>query len=96
MSETTWIAPTYATALRATGLALEPNGPALCPCGRRTNADMLTDVRAVPAETRAAWGLRGDFACDACRERAFITGAVTRRDFFAALGAPDATLERLA
>lgn len=95
MEETTWTAPTYAEALRASGLALEPNGPALCPCGRRTTADMLTDVRQVPEETRAAWGLRGGFACDACRQRLFRAGAVTRRDFYAALGAPEETLERL-
>lgn len=92
---TAWTAPTYATALVELGLALEPNGPALCPCGRRTNADMLTDLRQVPEATRAAWGFGGTFGCDACRERAFREGRVTRRDFYAALGAPPEVLERL-
>jgi hypothetical protein len=91
-----WIAPTYALALEFSDLALELNASVLCPCcGRRTNADMLIDLRGVPSETRATWGIAGAFCCDACRERAFREGRVARVDFYRELGAPPDLLERL-
>jgi hypothetical protein len=72
------------------------NPVARCPCGRETNADMLVDVRPVPATVKAKIGHPdAEYLCDGCRERLFREGHVTREVFFSHLGAPPAVLERI-
>jgi hypothetical protein len=63
------------------------NGPARCSCGRLTTADMILDLRGLPAQQRGALKL-AELACDSCRERAYLHGA-DRVGVFIALGAPE-------
>jgi len=52
-----------------------------CACGRQVNADMMRQL--------------GDaFICDACLERKFRTGELTREDYALAVGAPDAVVTK--
>ena len=62
---------------------------AICACGKKTTADMLTDIRSLPAAIRQAAQLPEglDFACDGCLETVFREGRVTHHEFYAALGA---------
>lgn len=99
---------TAPTGQLAPGVQLAPSAPSApvtpvvtnplvrCGCGRRTNADMLVDIRALSAATLAAIGLTGHaFICDGCSSRLFRTGTITRIAFYTALGAPAAVLQRL-
>lgn len=66
-----------------------------CGCGRRTNADMLVDIRALSTDTLTTLGLAGvAFICDGCRSRLFRTGKITPLSFYSQLGAPAAVLAR--
>jgi hypothetical protein len=68
------------------------NPPARCPiCRRTTHADMLLDVRALPSALRG----EADYACDGCRERWLMTGAITHMQLYRSLGAPPEVLDRV-
>lgn len=75
----------------AEGLSNNPTVTAPC-CGRKTSADMLTDVRALPSEVRLGGAL---YMCDACRERIFADGIMTRSEFYALFDPPPAFVDRL-
>lgn len=87
-----WMAPTMKDALGGEG-----NPLVTCACGRRTNADMLVDLRGLPPGLRARAQERAgqEFACDACRSRAIRLRRVTREEVMRALGAPPEVLERI-
>jgi len=73
------------------------NPAARCPCGRRTTADMLVDLRSLPPGYLSKCGIAAawDFACDACRGRWYTLGLVDRVDMARQLGAPEAVLARI-
>lgn len=72
----TWRLPTYKDRFGIVG-----NPMIDCPrCGRSVPADMLIDITPLNGSD--------DFWCDACRERAYATGEVTREDLHQRLGAP--------
>jgi len=76
----------------------EPENPLCpCPCGRRQQADMMTDVSAVPPTTRKAWGLvpDADFVCDGCLNGIHLRGFATREEILEVLGAPAALLRHV-
>lgn len=91
-----WYPPTKLDALRTTGVTVAAGaGPLiLCVCGRSQSADMMVDVRAVPAEIRRHFG-GADFVCDACRERERCSGRVMASVLARHLGAPPALVARL-
>lgn len=60
---------------------LEDNPLVQCLCGRIVNADMMR-------------ALNGGFACDACHDLLFKTGAVTAEEFALSQGAPAEVVER--
>lgn len=77
-----WHLPTYKERF-----AIEGNPSVPCPrCGRSTPADMLVDVTPLNGSD--------DYWCDACRERAYATGEVTREALHVAHGAPAAVVTR--
>lgn len=83
-----WMAPTFRDTLPP-----DAGNPIVqCPCGRRTNADMLSDVRALP-HGHPMRQAGEDFICDGCRERHHESGAVARDAFVRALGAPPDVVE---
>lgn len=67
-------------------LNIEDNPLMACACGRVTNADMLIDVRPLPAAVRG----QAERLCDACCETIFRKKIMTRAAFCTALGAPPA------
>jgi hypothetical protein len=81
-----WVLPTYKHVQR-----LADNPVVKCGCGRITNADMMLDVRALPATLRG----QHEFVCDACRERWIMEGRISREGLYRALGAPDTVLARM-
>jgi hypothetical protein len=92
------LAATRATARPPAGIEDDDNPLVRCGCGRRTNADMLTDLRPLPDAMRSALGFAdADFICDACRERAlFLEARMDPAQFLLALGAPLEVIERAA
>lgn len=103
-----WKAPTLHTHLaadpgarthaRVVELTESGNHSCICDCcGRTTAADMLVDVRALPAGIRKQVGLEADadFVCDGCRERWFREARIPRAVFWQALGAPADTIARI-
>jgi len=81
-----WVLPTYRAVRR-----LATNPLVRCGCGRRTNADMMLDVRALPTTIRGT----SEFVCDGCRERWVLEGKISREALYRALGAPDTVLQKI-
>lgn len=74
--------------------------PARCICGRMVPADMMVDVRALPAGLRTGHG-RGerrtqavDHLCDACRARMVAERRIGHAALAQALGAPAAVVAK--
>jgi hypothetical protein len=106
MAPATWLAPTMKDYLRTATEEkraelivqeyAEDNHLVRCPgCGRFVTADMLLDVRPLPATARAKVRHEHDWACDACRETWFRERRATRREVFQHLGAPAHVLTRI-
>lgn len=92
-----WLPRTLLDVLRAGGLAMADANPAArCGCGRVTAADMLVDVRPLPAAARAAIPHGDDYACDGCTARMRRATSMPRAQFAQYLGAPAAHVARLA
>jgi hypothetical protein len=94
-----WKAKTMVDALSTLADVRSANPLAQCQCGRRTNADMMLDLRPLPPSIRkevVAVGHVADFACDACSERWFRTGVVSRVEVFTSLGAPPEVMAKIA
>jgi hypothetical protein len=71
-----------------------PNNPTVrapC-CGRKTSADMLVDVSGLPSEVRPQAAV---YMCDACRERVFADGVMTREEFYSMYDPPAAAVARI-
>lgn len=73
------------------GLEFNPIVQADC-CPRQVPADMLIDASMQPMEIRR----RGElFHCHVCRERLFMSGRVTREEYFARHNPPEHVLEKM-
>lgn len=85
---TTWRIPT-----KRDRLPPEAGNPMLrCDgCPRRAAADMLRDVRALPAALRGRTGT-AEYLCDVCMEVMIGRGRVAREDVVRLMGAPAAVV----
>ncbi len=87
MPPSSWTAPAYKSAN-----AMRENTLVQCgACRRKQSADMVVDVRALPAAVRG----EAEFICDACVSSWIRNGRCTRETLYVALGAPVAVVAKM-